>query len=185
MASSPIHLAIAKNFLKKYKNYEEYSVLSGTLYPDTVKDKTLTHYTDVTRGKDLISHLAGKVNLPMFLKEHEYLSSFEFGWFLHLVTDYLFFDECFSKEYLLTHNLKELQHDLYFSYDCLCDYIVCKYNITMRDYTCYPDEFFPGKSYQNCLFSKDLIDNFIKRVSDIDINSYIKKLKYAGINIKP
>ena len=29
------------------------------------------------------------------------LDDFELGWFLHLVTDYLFFDECFSKEYLL------------------------------------------------------------------------------------
>ena len=186
MASSPIHLAIAKKFLERNKNYDKGLVLSGTLYPDTIKDKDLTHYSDLRmRGLDNVSHLAGKVNLHSFLLEHSYLSSFEFGWFLHLVTDYLFFDECFTKEYLLTHTYDEFRHDLYFSYDCLCDYIVLKYGITMDDYNCYPSEYFPGRPYQDCLFTKEMIDDFILRVSSVDYEDYVRKLKLTKNNIKP
>jgi len=94
MASSPIHLAIAKKVLEKYNNYDKRQVLAGSLYPDTIQDKNKSHYADLSkRGKDNINHLAGKVNLYSFLLEHDNLNSFEFGWFLHLVTDYLFFEE--------------------------------------------------------------------------------------------
>ncbi len=186
MASSPIHLAIAKKVLERYKMYDKNLVLSGALYPDTVKDKNLSHYADISmRGLDNVRNLAGKVHLPSFLSEHKVLSSFEFGWFLHLVTDYLFFDECFTKEYLLSHTYDEFRRDLYFSYDCLCNYIIEKYGITMKDYTCYPNEYFPGKEYKECLFTKEMIDNFILRVSLVDYDYYIKKIKLERKNIKP
>lgn len=186
MASSPIHLAIAKKYIERYNLLDKRLVLSGTLYPDTVKDKNISHYADLEkRGHDNISHLAGKVNLYSFLLEHENMDSFQFGWFIHLVTDYLFFDECFTKEYLLSHSYEEFRRDLYFSYDCLTNYLMEKYNITMEDYTIYPNEFFPGKGYKECLFTKDMIDDFITRVSSIDINEYVKKIKLSKGNVKP
>ena len=45
MASSPIHLAIAKKFLERNKNYDKGLVLSGTLYPDTNKYKLIKYLT--------------------------------------------------------------------------------------------------------------------------------------------
>lgn len=186
MASSPIHLAIAKKVLEKENNLDRRKVLAGALYPDTVQDKNKSHYADLTkRGKNNVSHLAGKVNLYSFLLEHENLTDFEFGWFLHLVTDYLFFDECFTREYLLTHSYETFRKDLYFAYDCLCEYLIEKYGITMEDYTDYRSEFYPGTGYQECIFSKELIDSFINRVSTIDYNKYVKKIRQAKINVKP
>ncbi len=186
MASSSIHLAVSKLYLEKSNiihNKEE--VLQGTLYPDTVENKAISHFTDKDRGKDIISHLQGKVNLYNFLLQNSTLSDFEFGWFIHLVTDYLFFDECFSKEYLLTHTYQEFRKDLYFSYDCLNEYIINKYGITLEDYTIYLNEYYPGKAYQACLFSKDMLDNFIVRVASIDFERYIKEIKLHKRNIKP
>jgi len=55
----------------------------------------------------------------------------------------------------------------------------------MEDYTDYKSEYFPGKNYQKCIFSKELIDNFINRVSSIDYNKYIKKLVRNKTNVKP
>lgn len=186
MASSPIHLAIAKNYLRKYNELDKEQVLIGTIYPDTVKDKNISHYADLEkRGKDNVSNLQGKVNLYSFLQEHGISNSFEFGWFIHLVTDYLFFDELFTPQYLLTHSFLEFRRDLYYAYDCLTNYLLEKYGITIEDYTIYPSEFFPGKGYHECLFTFEIIDNFIIRVSSINVEEYVKKIKLAKRNIKP
>lgn len=187
MACSSIHLAISKLYLEKSKiSVDKYKVLEGTLYPDTVKDKNVSHYADIEkRGKDNISHLQGKVNLYNFLLSHSNLDDFELGWFIHLVTDYLFFDECFSKYYLLITSYEQFRKDLYFSYDCISEYISNKYRITKEDYTIYLSEFYPGKEYQECLFSKEMLDSFIERVSSIDLEKYINKIMIYKKNVKP
>ncbi len=186
MASGYIHLAITKNYLKKYSYLSKEDVLRGTIYPDTVKDKNISHYGDMSkRGKDIISHLQGKVNLYSFLIEHTNLTDFEFGWFLHLMQDFLFFDECFSKDYLLTHSYEDFRSDLYFGYECSNDYLAHKYAISREDFTIYPDEMYPGIPYQDNILSKELIDSFIDRASSIDICQYIEQIKIAKRNIKP
>ena len=186
MACSSIHLAVSKFYLEKSKILvNRNKVLEGTLYPDTVKNKDISHYTDLNRGKDNISHLQGKVNLYNFLLEHPRFDDFELGCFINLVTEYLFFDECFSREYLLSHSYDEFRNDLYFSYDCINRYIASKYNITMEDYTIFPNEFYPGREYQECLFTKKMLVEFVERVSSIDMDRYLSKIKLAKKNIKP
>ena len=61
MASSVIHLAIAKKYLEKntFLNYK--NVIDGTLYPDAVDDNDKSHYTDINRGSDNVSHVRGKL----------------------------------------------------------------------------------------------------------------------------
>lgn len=184
MASSVIHLAVAKKFLEKNPNLNKKEVLKGSLYPDTVK-KDISHYTDLNRGTDNVSHLKGKVNLYSFLLDHENLNDFEIGWFIHLVTDYLFFDECFTENYLLTHTYDEFRDELYTSYDYTNNYISEKYNITMEDYESYPNEYYPGKEYQECLFTKEMLDNLINHAGNINLSVYIEKIKKHKGNIKP
>lgn len=106
MASSAIHLAIAKKYLEKHSELNYAQVIAGTLYPDATKDKDLSHYNSKDLGHDNVSHVRSKVNLYHFLEEHHHLNDFEVGWFYHLVTDYLFFEECFTEEYLLGHSCK-------------------------------------------------------------------------------
>ena len=93
MASSAMHLAVAKKYLEKNKdkNFNYKKVMAGTLYPDAAKDKDKTHYTMSCRGNNLVTYLASKVSLYDFLVEYEVVESFELGWFIHLIADYLFF----------------------------------------------------------------------------------------------
>lgn len=185
MACATVHLAIAKKYLDKNNNinYEEF--MAGTLYPDAATDNDKTHYTDLNRGKDNVSHVRGKVNLSAFLDCHESLSDFELGWFLHLVTDYLFFEECFTTEYLLNNSYEKFCQDLYFAYSCLNSYLTEKYDIKDTDYKNYPSENYPGIPYEDCLLSKEMIDDFIERVSSIDLKDYIMQIKENKKNIKP
>ena len=79
-----IHLAIAEMYLKKHKDKkEDYNeFIEGVIYPDSTKIKSETHYGDKS----------SESNLYEFLKEHELKNSFEKGYFLHLLTDYLFYN---------------------------------------------------------------------------------------------
>ena len=185
MASSAIHLAIAKKYLEKHSELNYVQVIAGTLYPDATKDKDLSHYNSKDLGHDNVSHVRSKVNLYHFLEEHHHLNDFEVGWFYHLVTDYLFFEECFTEEYLLGHSCQEFCKDLYFAYDCLNQYLPEKYHITQEDYKDYPSEYYPGKPYENCILPKELIDSFIERVANIEMNSYIRKIQKYQRNVKP
>ncbi len=107
------------------------------------------------------------------MKDHEYLNDFELGWFLHLITDYLFFEECFDTEYLLENSYEQFCKDLYFAYGHLNLYLSDKY------------EYYSGVPYEECILSRDLIDTFINRVSSIDLEKYIKKIQKIRSNVKP
>lgn len=185
MASSAMHLAVAKKYYEKnnISNYDDF--IAGSLYPDAADDKDQAHFTESNRGNNNVSYLQSKVSLYSFLKERKELDDFELGWFLHLVTDYLFFDECFDKQYLLENSYEKFREDLYFAYNCLGKYVSDKYNITKNDYKSYPSEYYPGFEYKECILSKKLIDEFIERVSSININEYIKLIKISKTNIKP
>lgn len=74
---------------------------------------------------------------------------------------------------------------MYFAYNCLEKYVSDKYNIDKNDYKSYPSEYYPGFEYKECILSKEMIDEFIDRVSSIDINEYIKLIKINKANIKP
>lgn len=185
MACATIHLAIIKSYLNKNTNIDKKEALKGTLYPDAATDNDKTHYTNPNRGTSNIEHICGKVNLYAFLEEHPTLNDFELGWFIHLVTDYLFFDECFDEEYLEKTTYKDFCKDLHFAYSCLNLYLEEKYHITKLDYESYKEEQYPGILYQDCILPKEMIDNFIERVSSIDFNDYIAKIKKEKRNIKP
>ena len=116
MACATIHLAIAKKYFETHTTLNYKDVIAGTLYPDAADNNDESHYTNLNRVNDNVSHVRGKVNLYSFLKDHKYLNDFELGWFLRLFTDYLFFEECFNTEYLLENSYEQFCKDLYFAY---------------------------------------------------------------------
>lgn len=185
MACATIHLAIAKKYLENHQELDDKKVIAGSLYPDAAEDDDKSHYTDINRKQDNVSHVRGKVNLYSFLCDHPTLNDFELGWFLHLVTDYLFFEECFTTEYLMNHTYKEFCNDLYYAYDHLNLYLSEKYKITKEDYKEYPSEYFGGVPYEECILPKEMIDGFIDRVATLDIKNYIEKIKEIKKNGKP
>lgn len=185
MACATIHIAIAKKYFEKHPeiNYED--LIAGSIYPDAADNNDESHYTEEDRGNDNLSHIRSKVNLYRFLLEHNNLNDFELGWFLHLVTDYLFFEECFTEEYLLNNSYEKFCKDLYYAYEHLNLYLSREYHIIDKDYQAYPSEYYPGKEYKDCILPKEIIEKFIKRVSIIDLDKYIKKILKHQYNIKP
>ena len=84
MAGYVIHLAVGEEYLRKHpneiKSYDEF--IQGIIAPDDVKDKSLTHY----------GPKSSKVNLKNFFEEKDIDSDFNKGYFIHLLTDYIFYN---------------------------------------------------------------------------------------------
>ena len=155
MPGHVIHLAIANQYLEKHKdkkeNYNEF--IKGVMFPDSIKDKSKTHY-----GK-----VSSQSNINEFLKENNITRSFERGYFLHLLTDYLFYNKY----------IDEFSKSMYDDYDILNKDLMKKYEVTL-----------PEDVKNQVLFKEDaelthldmnLVDNIIKEISDLDIDDIAKE----------
>ena len=115
MAGYVIHLAVAEEYIKNYpKDIDDYKeFIEGVIYPDSVKDKSLTHY----------GPKSSKPNLKLFFEDKDINDSFNKGYFLHLLTDYLFYNrflDYFSK-------------DIYNDYDILNKVLIEKFEVKIPD----------------------------------------------------
>lgn len=183
-----IHLAIGKRYIEKQKNIikNENSFYNGLVAPDLVTDKKVSHYTAETNTSNLEKYLQGKVRLDLYLKENKVETDFEKGVFLHLFTDYLFFNDFFEKEYIRNTTYQDFVRDLYYSYEKTNDYLNKKYNI---DFSIFGDRLIKNieknKKEKNLkedmknrklIFSEKDLDEFIEKVSSINIDEVVMRL---------
>lgn len=91
MASLMIHQVVGEEYCKRHNVASEYMFLNGNLIPDLVKDKKPTHFSARCRNRTYTESIENKVNLQAFCEEMDIESSFNKGFFLHLITDQLFF----------------------------------------------------------------------------------------------
>lgn len=151
-----IHLAIAEEYLRKHKNKEKYSeFINGVIYPDSVSDKSKTHYGEAS----------SKVNLNNFLKEKKLDNSFDRGYFLHLLTDYLFYNR-----YIDTFSKK-----IYDDYDLLNKRLIEKYNVKLPEETKKSVFFKEGE--QLTILSDKLVCKIIDEISEYDISEVKKEIE--------
>lgn len=145
-----IHLAVAEEYLKKHKNkiekYEDF--IEGVIFPDSVKDKSETHY----------GIKSSKANLVNFLKENKLDNSFNRGYFLHLLTDYLFYNK-----YIDT-----MTKDMYNDYDLLNRYLINRYNVKVPEKV--SNQVFFKEEGELKILSKELVDTLISEISDFLID---------------
>ena len=109
-----IHIAVAQEYLKKHnKSFSEDFIL-GSIEPDFTDNKSETHY-----GKS-----SSSTNLKKYLSKNKICTDFERGYFLHLITDYLFYN----------HYLDRLEKpQIYDDYDFTNKSIIQKYNVEIPD----------------------------------------------------
>lgn len=181
-----IHLAIGKRYIEKQKNKKdviknENSFYNGLVAPDLVNDKKNSHYTTETNKNNLEKYLLGKVRLDLYLKDNKVETDFEKGVFLHLLTDYLFFNEFFEKEFIKNIDYQDFVRDLYYSYEMTNEYLNKKYNI---DFSIFGDRL--EKNIRKNKKEKKLEDSDLKEkkliFSEKDLDEFIEKI--SSINIK-
>lgn len=155
MAGYVIHLAVAEAYKSKHpddiENYDDF--IQGIIFPDSVYDKSITHYGEKS----------SKVNLREFLKENEINNDYDKGYFLHLVTDYIFYNkflECFSK-------------DIYNDYDVLNEKLQEKYNVNIPE--SIKKEIFYKKG-KTVILEMDKVVKFIEEVSDYKLSEIKEKV---------
>ncbi len=155
MAGYVIHLAVAQEYLRKHsnikENYEEF--IEGVIYPDSVSDKSLTHY----------GSKSSKVILKDFLKENKLDDSYKRGYFLHLVTDYLFYNrylDIFTK-------------DIYNDYDILNKFLIEKYNVKIPRKVENSIFYNEGKTK---ILTKELAEKVIDEISDLDLDGIEREI---------
>lgn len=193
MAGFYIHLAIAKKYAEKNNIKDIESLYKGTVAPDLVKDKRISHYSGKQDSTQLIDYLANKVLLYEYLKGHKVDNDYELGVFLHLVTDYLFFNDLIDKSYLSSILYEDFCKDLYTSYDMTNDYLIEKYAIDFGDLKEVLEENIKNNkkdkrtedSRGHNILPIEKLDAFIERVSSIDLQKYEKNLREAKENILP
>lgn len=192
MAGFNIHLAVAKRYVEIHDIEDAESFYLGSVSPDFTDDKNATHYSNVDKrdSNDLVKYLFNKVNLEKYLEENAVESDYEKGVFLHLVTDFLFFNTLLDKEYLTKTSYDEFRKDLYYSYDITNEHIYDVYGIDYDDYS------FGEKLKKNVAQSKsnvktcdgkrtnilpnEEIENFVERVSKTRIDEYLEKIRTKG-----
>ena len=152
-----IHLSVAEEYLRKHhkekENYNEF--IEGVIFPDSVTDKSLTHYGEKS----------SRTNLYKFLQNKKIDNSFDRGYFLHLLTDYLFYNkyvDVFSK-------------DMYNDYDILNKILIKKYNVVLpekiKQFVFYKD----GLENLKILYLP-LVEKFVEDVSNMQIDDISKKV---------
>ena len=156
MAGYVIHLAVAEEYLRKHKDFkEDYDeFIKGVIYPDSVTDKSLTHY-----GKK-----SSKVILKNFLQDNEINNSYIRGYFLHLVTDYLFYNKY----------LEKFSKDIYNDYDILNKRLIEKYNVVLPE-NIQNNVFY--KEGETKILTMELAIKIIDEISDLNLNAVEKEIR--------
>ena len=155
-----IHLAVAEKYLEKHKSKNEnyYEFIEGVIYPDSTKIKSETHYGEKS----------SQSNVYEFLKEHELNNSFERGYFLHLLTDFLFY----KKHYKLPPGGIATQtiHD---DYDKINKYVLEKYPIDIPEEVI---EFCRQKDGEPVYVKKEKLDSFVDEASGYNLQELAEEI---------
>lgn len=156
MAGYVIHLAVAEEYLRKHtaKKEEYKDFIEGVIFPDSVKDKSETHY----------GVKSCEANLYDFLKENEIDNSFKRGYFLHLLTDYLFYNK-----YIDT-----MSKDMYIDYDILNKSLMEKYKVILPEKIKDSVYFKEGDLK---ILSREIVEKMIEDISLMDIDKIAEEVK--------
>ncbi len=150
-----IHIAIANEYIKKHKKVEDIKeFINGVIAPDLTSEKSKTHY-----GKS-----PAYTGLKGFLENNKIEDSFNRGCFLHLITDYLFYNY-----YLDYYDKKDMYHD----YDVLNKTLIDQYNVIL------PDNIKDKVFYINDktkILSYELATKIIDEISSMDIDEIEKEV---------
>ena len=179
MASLIMHLAVAKRYLEENKGKvkDERAFYDGNILPDFDPDKENSHYGKRTEANDLIKRHREKVGLDKFLQSNKLDTDKNLGRFLHLYTDWVYYNELLSHDYLRTVDMAQFPKDNIYTVFVYDKYVQEKYGVhygltsmekeineAFEKWNAY-DEKRWGKNFTGeILFTREQLDDFIEQV---------------------
>lgn len=193
MAGFNIHLAIGKSYIDNYHINDINSFYNGIVAPDLSSNKVISHYTSCTDKSNLEYYLSKRVELYDYLINNTINSDYDKGVFIHLLTDYLFYNYLFNKKYIRNIDINIFNNDLYHSYDNTDKYLEIKYNLKeLNIYAELNNYKNSAKKKKNTKYENgkdilplDKLEKFIYDTSHIDIEKYKNKILEYKKNIIP
>ncbi len=156
MPGFAIHIAIANEYLRKHERVcsskEEF--INGVIAPDLTDDKSITHYS---------SSNSANTNLLSFLEKNEIDTDYMQGYFLHLITDDLFYNKYFTN----------YSKDLYNDYDILNKEIIEKYNVELPTEV---EEYVKYKEGNLKVLERKKLEKMINEISEKSLEEYKKDI---------
>lgn len=174
MASYTMHLAIAKMYLKTHKENEE-DFYKGTIDVDDVLDKAITHYSTNSNETNAKKWLESKVGLKKYIEEHSIKTSYDRGYFLHLLADYYLYNCYFDDNMLKSMENSEYTVHLYHDYDILNGHLIKKYDIEKPKRL--KERFFATYEGDLEMMTYESVDQYIDFISKLDIDELYSKIK--------
>ena len=176
MPGLTFHYIIALKSIEKNNvtNIQEY--IDGSFYPDFYQ-KPQSHYTDNSKVKKPLDKLLFKVDLEAFVKEHTINTDHDKGYFLHLLTDYLFYHDLCIEKYAHNPDFIRCLHNLGVEYTKINKalYELYKYDNTYinSEYL----QFFTRPDEDPEFFTHEELKNFIEHCAALDLNKEYNNIK--------
>ena len=178
MPGFTIHIAIAKEYIRKHENEikNEEDFIKGSIAPDMNKnldgpaeDKSKNHYGKW--GKYQV-----ETHIDKFLGNSgiDIKQDFWKGYFLHLLTDHYFYNKYFKKEH---QEIIKNNDRFYFDYDCLNKSLIEKYNINVLDNIKKFMNMYDGKPKY---LREDKVVAFIDEISNMNLQQKIVEISQNG-----
>lgn len=151
-----IHLAVAKKQIKLDNIENEEDFIKGVIAPDLLKKQSIESHYGVSFGKP---------EWEKYFKNYDLKTDYNKGYFLHLITDYIFYSKYVT----------DWKPEIYDDYDVLNDILIEKYDLKI------PKEIESYVGSQNkplTILNLDDIITFIETVGNMSIENLYKK--YIG-----
>ena len=164
MASFSMHLAIAKLYLNTHKEEDIEEFIKGTLAPDLTDDKSATHYGRHAAWANPANYLQSNGN--------DIENSFKKAYFLHLITDYLFYHKLIDvDDYLEKLGVDEWRRRHRTDFDILEDEIKKKYEIEdmVEKLPDHIKKHMTKAQGELTIFERESLYNLLEDISKIDL----------------
>jgi hypothetical protein len=173
-----IHLAVAKEYLKKQSLTDKMRLFEGSLAPDDAENPATTHHSSLDFHNDALSFLNGKINIYETLSNFDLNTDYGRGYFLHLITDYEYYNLVKRQRDYSCMPYRELKDSLHHDYNVTTSHFKEKYDIVLPDYLKRFDSELEGDPVA---LSLEQYDDFVKRMGEINLEEYYRAL----LNEKP
>lgn len=169
MASLLMHLYIGQEYYKKHENEENLDeIVKGSLAPDLAKEKQKAHYGPIT----------AKPNLKEYLNENNITDSYQRAYFLHLITDSLFYNYLIDIDKIVEEiGLEEWHKKYYKDYNSITASILKKISIEIPE---------PVKNFLDVpegrteLFKEEDFFNLVEKLSSLDLKILEENIRKAN-----